>query len=157
MSTTTTTKIIDNATFFWAKLDKPVNLFGSGDAWELQIRTDDVMVAESWTNQSLNVKSKEEDGKMICYVNLKRWAKNAQGKPYEPVKIFNAAKEECSEIAPKIGNGTKGKVKVYQYEWSKGARKGITTIMVAVQVTELKEYTPEASVDFDVIGDEPGF
>jgi len=146
---TTTTKIIDNCSFFWAKLDKPVNPFGSGDAWELQIRTDDVMVAEDWQMKSLNVKSKEEDGKMVYYVNLKRWAKSpSTGKTYEPPKVLDGAKEPVDPSI--VGNGSKGKVKVYQYEWSKGARKGITSIMVAVQVLDLVEYKPEASVDFDV-------
>lgn len=148
MSNTTTT-IIRNCNFYWAKLDKPVNPFGSGDAWELQIRTEDAMVAEQWQmEQHLNVKTKEEDGKMFYYTNLKRWAQSPDGKKYEPVKVVDGAKEPVDPSI--IGNGSKGAVKVYQYEWSKGARKGISTIMVAVQVTDLKEYKPEPTVDFDV-------
>ena len=142
----TVTRIINNCEFRWAKLAKPVNPFGSGDAWEVQIVTTDSHVAETWTSQDLNVKSKETPEGLEYYVNLKRWATSPTGKTYESPKVLDAAKEP---VEPSIvGNGSKGKVKVYQYAWTKGARSGISTIFIALQVTDLVEYNPEATVDF---------
>jgi len=142
----TVTRIINNCEFRWAKLGKPVNPFGSGDAWEVQIVTTDENVAQSWTEQDLNVKSKANPDGMEYYVNLKRWAKSPTGKEYDAPSVVDAAKEPVDPVI--IGNGSKGKVKVYQYQWTKGARSGISTIFIALQVTDLVEYNPEATVDF---------
>jgi hypothetical protein len=83
---------------------------------------------------------------MVYYVNLKRWAKSADGKPYEAPKVLDAAKEPVNPSI--VGNGSKGKLKVYQYEWNKGGRSGTTTIFVALQVLDLVEYNPESVIDF---------
>ena len=141
------TIIVNNCEFRWAKLAKPVNPFGSGDAYEVQIVTNDEMVANVWANQNLLVKSKETPEGKEYYVNLKRWAKSpTSGKEYDAPSVVNSAKEPIDPAI--VGNGSKGKIKVYQYEWTKGGRSGIATIFVALQVTDLVEYNPEATVDF---------
>ena len=144
----TITRIIDNCNFKWAKLEKPVNPFGDGDAWELQIYSEDLEVAEEWAKQNLNVKSrKNEDGALEFYVNLKRWTtKPATGEKYDPPVVVDGDKNPIS--GGNIGNGSKGKVKVYQYEWHNGMNSGIATILIAVQVTDLIKYVPSEVVDF---------
>ena len=143
----TTTRIIRNATFNWAKLTKPVNPFGAGDAYELQITTDDPMVALDWTNQDLNVKTKEVDNNVTYYVNLKRYhASPKTGKVHGAPIVVGKEKEKVDGSI--VGNGSKGNVKVYQYPYSVGGKSGVSTQMVAVQVTDLVEYNPETSIDF---------
>ena len=83
---------------------------------------------------------------MEYYVNLKRWAKSPNGKEYDAPSVVDAAKEPVDPTI--VGNGSKGKVKVYQYQWTKGSRSGISTIFIALQVTDLVEYNPESVVDF---------
>jgi hypothetical protein len=46
-----------------------------------------------------------------------------------------------------IGNGTKVNVNLWQYEYEAPGRKGIATSLTAVQVVELKEYTPTAGFE----------
>jgi len=148
---TTSTIVINNANFKWAKLDTPVNPFGAGDAWEVQLYTEDMAVANEWTSQSLNVKSRAtEDDSVEYYVNLKRWVKSPKtGKSYDkPIVITSDRKPLDAKL---IGNGSKGSVKAYQYEWSMNGRKGVSTILIAVRVDELIEYKPVIEDDFSVL------
>ena len=143
----TTTKIINNCEFRWAKLTSPVDPFGAGKAYELQIITDDVMVAEDWFNESLNVKTKEEDGKTIYYVNLKRWDSSPKtGKKYGAPIVVGREKEKIDGSI--VGNGSKGKVKIYQYDYNNAGKSGTTSQLVAVQVTDLVEYKKDEIIDF---------
>ena len=43
---------------------------------------------------------------------------------------------------------------LFQYPYDMQGRKGVASILSKVQVTELKEYTPSSSTDFDVIESE---
>ena len=58
------------------------------------------------------------------------------------------AKKQDIDPKIKIGNGSQGNVKVYRREYDVAGRQGISTILTAIQVTNLIEYT--GSVDFDV-------
>jgi len=51
----------------------------------------------------------------------------------------------------KVGNGSVGNVMLFQYPYDVGGRKGVASILSKVQVTDLKEYTPNTGTDFDVI------
>jgi len=50
-----------------------------------------------------------------------------------------------------IGNGSIGDLKLFQYPYDVAGRKGVSSMLSAVRVTDLKEYTPSSEVDFDVI------
>ena len=56
----------------------------------------------------------------------------------------------------KIGNGSKGNVIVYQMPYEFAGQTGITNILVAVQVTEMVEFSGTGGIDFDVIADDMG-
>ena len=58
------------------------------------------------------------------------------------------ARKKPIESNIKIGNGSVGNVKVYRREYDVAGRQGISTILTAIQITNLIEYT--GSVDFDV-------
>jgi hypothetical protein len=46
---------------------------------------------------------------------------------------------------------------LFQYPYEVGGRKGVSSILSKVQVTNLKEYTPSTEIDFDVMdGGESG-
>ena len=66
----------------WARLDQPVNPFGTPQ-WELQIATTDANVAKELSDNHLNVK--EKDGKFV--VSLKRKATKADGSAMDPVRV----------------------------------------------------------------------
>ena len=143
-----TTQVIRNATFYWAKLDNPVDPFGGGAAWEIQLRTEDSSVAEQWADQKQNVKKIENDDGVYYQVNLKRYAQSADGsKQYMPPSVVDGNKDRIADVST-IGNGSKGHAKVYTYQWSRGGKSGWTSQFTAIQITELVEYTPEADIEF---------
>jgi len=136
------TTIIRDLEFYWAKLDKPVSPFGT-EQYDLQVRFPKKRVKE----MSAYGKVKEQpDGQFS--INITRKAKNAKGED-TPVRVVDSVKRPLEGL---IGNGSKGHIIVYQYDWNVSGRSGTKTILVAVQVTDYIEYKDEGAVDFDVIG-----
>ena len=140
---------IDGVEMNWAKLDKPVNPFGT-EQYELQIATTDAAKAEEWKANHMNVK--EKDGKFV--VSLKRKAKKADGSDNGPVRVVDAQLKPIENLRG-IGNGSMGNVILFQYPYEAMGRKGIASSLTAVQITELVEYSGSGGVDFDVVGDAP--
>lgn len=138
---------IENVELNWAKLDTPVNPFGTPQ-WELQIATTDAKKAEELKANFLNVK--EKDGKFT--VSLKRKAKKSDGSDMVPVNVFNA---DLSPMENKrgIGNGSIGNVIVWQAPYDTMGRKGISNSLTAVQITKLVKYEANA-VGFDAVSSE---
>jgi len=131
----------------WARLDTPVNPFGT-EQYELQIATDDKAMAADWKANHLNVK--EKDGKFV--VSLKRKAKKADGSDNGKVRVVDAALAPIENVRS-LGNGSKGNVIVFQYPYSAMGRSGIASSLTAVQVTEFVEYKSDAAVDFDAVSE----
>ena len=84
-------------------------------------------------------------------VNIKRKAFKADGTANLPVSLVDASKKPITTYN-NLGNGSTGNVKVYRAEYEYAGKKGITTIMSAIQITDLVIYT--GSVDFDMEADE---
>ena len=152
MTQANTNTIIKDVALFWAKLDKPVSPFGV-DQYELQIQGD--KKREKEFSQFGKVKP-VESGKIS--VNLKKKAFKKDGTDAAKVRVVDAGKKE---LDPKlIGNGSIGNVMVYcsPYEIKlpngKVSKAGISTMLVAVQVTDLVRYERKSEnfVDFDVEG-----
>ena len=138
---TNSSNIVRDVTFYYAKLDKPVSPFGT-EIYDLQVRFPKHRIPE----MSVFGKVREvEDGNFA--VNITRKAMNAK-KQKTPVRIVDTDKNPIKDL---IGNGSTGNVIVYSYPWEVSGRSGVKTILVAVQVTNLLKYVPEASVDFDVL------
>ena len=137
---------LKNAEINWAKLDRPVNPFGT-EQWELQAATTDKSVADEWTANYLNVK--EKDGKYT--VSLKRKAYKADGSAMEPVKVFNGDMSDFSDKGS-IGNGSVGNIKVFQFPYEQRGQKGISSSLTAVQLVKLEKYESNAATGgFEVI------
>jgi len=145
--------IIKNVELHWAKLDKPVSPFGT-EQYEIQIQ-----VPKKRENElSAFGKTKETtDGKIG--INLKKKALKRDGTEAAKVKVVDNNKQPMD---PKlIGNGSFGNVMVYQSPYEikapngKVTKSGISSMLVAVQVTELVKYEPKSTsfVDFDIEGD----
>ena len=84
-------------------------------------------------------------------VNIKRKAFKSDGTANLPVSLVDASKKPITTYN-NLGNGSTGNVKVYRAEYEYAGKKGITTIMSAIQITDLVIYT--GSVDFDMEADE---
>ena len=129
----------------WARLDTPVNPFGT-EQYELQIATTDKSKAEEWKANHMNVK--EKDGKFV--VSLKRKAKKADGSDNGKVRVVDTALAPIENVRS-LGNGSKGNVIVFQYPYSAMGRSGVASSLTAVQVTDFVEYKSDAAVDFDAV------
>ena len=135
------TAIIRDVTLNWAHLVDPVNPFGA-DQWDIQLTTEDEDKAKVFS--SLGLKVKENGG--VYSVNLKRKAVNAKGAPNDPPEVVDGDQNKMdSSIVRKLGNGSKGNVKVFTYEYNHAGRSGTGAILVGVQVTEFIEYENEGA------------
>lgn len=145
--------MIKDVDLFWLKLDKPVSPFGT-EQYEMSIQAPLKRMAEL----SKFGKIKELEGKKIS-INLKKKAQKRDGTDAAKVRVVDANKQP---IDPKIiGNGSKGNIIVYQSDYEikapngKVTKSGTSTMLIAVQVTQLIKYTPKNDnfVDFDVTDD----
>jgi len=80
-------------------------------------------------------------------LNINRPAVNNKGQK-NSIRVVN---NEKAPLSDPIGNGSTGNLIVYSYDWSTAGRSGRKTILIAVQVTNLIEYNPETSIDFDLV------
>ena len=140
--------IIPNAELFFAKLDptKPNSRFDTENpTWEVQIRTRDKKTAKSWKDMHLNVKPDEDDAGIFYKSNLKKKSLKRNGEPNNPPTLVGG---DLSIIDPNtLGNGSIGNVRVYQYDYDVGGKTGIASMLMAVQITTLREYTPKPRED----------
>jgi len=140
--------ILNNVELFFAKLDpkKPNARFDANNpTWEVQIRTRDKKQAKEWKDLNINVKPDEDDKGIFYKANLKKKTKKANGEPQNPVNLVGG---NLTAIDPNIlGNGSIGNIRIYQYNYEVGGRKGVASMLTDVQVTTLKEYTPKPRED----------
>ena len=130
MTTPTThklgTSIVRNVTLNFMKVnpDAPVSPFGAMQ-WEAQLEGD--ASREDEFAALGKVRILDNGNVPVALVDAKK----------QPITVFN-----------NLGNGSTGNVKVYRAEYEYAGKKGITTIMSAIQITDLVIYT--GSVDFDM-------
>jgi len=140
--------ILKNVELFFAKLDpkKPNDRFDPiNPTWEVQIRTRDKKQAKEWKDLSIGVKPDEDDHGVFYKATLKKKSKKRDGEPQNPVSLVGG---DLTAIDPTVlGNGSVGNVRVYQYDYEIAGRKGIASMLMAVQVTTLKEYAPKPRED----------
>jgi len=141
MTTQNKSSVIRNVNFYYAKLDKPVSPFGT-EIYDLQVRFPKERIEEMSAYGKVR---QVEDGNYA--INITRKAKNAKGQK-TPVRVVDGNKNPIKDL---IGNGSFGNLIVYQYDWAVSGRTGRKTVLIAVQVTDLIKYVPEAEVDFDIL------
>jgi len=143
MSNSTT--IIRNVTLNFAKVYKSeVNPFGK-DQFDVQLEFGKDRVAEMATYGKVRPLP---NGNFA--INLSRPAKNGKGQKNK-IRVVDSEKNDMTDG---IGNGSIGNVMAYSYDWNVAGKSGRKTILIAIQVMDLKEYNPEATVDFDLVVNE---
>ena len=142
------TVIVKDVELHWAKLDAPVDPFKTGEkVWEVQIRTDQENVAKSWAKEYFINAKKDDEG--FWKANLKRKELNRKGETNAAPVVLGRNNQPMSAVG--IGNGSIGDIKLFQYPYDVAGRKGVSSMLSAVRIKDLKEYTPSSEVDFDVI------
>jgi len=90
--------------------------------WEAQIRTTVKEQKDEWVAEGLKVKvamDKEDETKFLYwYVNLRKKSIKSDGDAGGPVKVIDG---ELKEVNPNsIGNGSRGNVRLFQYNHPNG-------------------------------------
>jgi hypothetical protein len=136
--------VIRDLEFNWPSLATPKSPFGT-EQWEVQVATTDKKKVDELKAVGINVR--EADGKYVA--NVKRKTKTTKGEPLERPKVVDKEKSELAvETIKKIGNGSRGAIKVFSYDWSAGGRTGTSAMLTEVQVTDLIEYNDESQEEF---------
>jgi|TARA_R110000868_G_scaffold358998_1_gene620759 hypothetical protein len=125
--------------------DAPVSPFGAMQ-WEAQLEG----TADREEEFSYLGKVRHLDNGNVA-VNIKRKAFKSDGTANIAVGLVDAKKQPITTFN-NLGNGSTGNVKLYRAEYEYAGKKGITTIMSAIQITDLVIYT--GSVDFDMETDD---
>jgi len=132
----TKTVVIRDLEFNYPALAKPKSPFGT-EQWELQVATTNKDTIAQL--EAVGLKLRESDGKKVC--NVKRKTVSAKGDKMNPPKVLDNDKNEMTyEAIAKIGNGSKGAIKVFSYDWEVAGRTGKSAMLLEVQVTDYKEY-----------------
>lgn len=147
--------LIKDLEFWYAKLDKPVSPFGT-EQWELQVRTNDKGTKKDLEDAGIKVSLKEdENGNPYYAAGLKRKTTNKKGEPMDPPRVVDAHRQAFPHVA-KIGNGTRGNVILFSYDYEVQGRSGTAAMLTAVQVVDFKPYEGGGDgIDFDVEADAP--
>ena len=143
--------VINDVELHWVKLSKPVDNY-AGDAmqYEIQARVPKKRDAEF----AEFGKTKVEDGMSIK--NFYKKELKADGTPGIRVKVVDVYGDPINPGT--IGNGSKGNIRLLARDFEikhpktgKVTKSGVTTILMAVQVTELIKYEPQEQdgADFD--------
>ena len=141
--------LINDVEFSYPKLVTPFkNQFG-GENYELQIIVD-ADRAEEIAKQISKQGKPQEDGRVAF--NLKRKSTRANGEANGAPRVVDGSKAPLD--GSKIGNGSKGNVIVYTYDYEFGGQTGRSHSITAVQVTDLVVYERADDVDFDSVDGE---
>jgi len=146
-----TTTILKNVELNWVKLSEPVdNYTGDKKIYELQVSVPEARESELSEIRKTRIK----DGK--ASINLSKNAFLKSGDDAAKVRVVDSNK---INLDPKIiGNGSIGNVMIMQSPYEikhpktgKVTKSGISSMLVAVQVTKLVKYEPKPKVDFDSV------
>lgn len=134
--------IIRDVTLNYAKVYKPQeNRFGKV-VFDIQLEFGKDRIEE----MSEFGKVRQLDNGNFC-INLDRPERNSKGQKNK-IRVVDSEK---NNITDGIGNGSKGNVIAYSYDWQKGGTSGRKTVLIAVQVLDLVPYSEENAIDFDIV------
>lgn len=149
-------EIVKDVEFNWPHLINSHSPFGV-EVWDVQVRTADPDTAEQMKRLGVSVKKSDGSASVpagLFYANVKRKTKNAKGGANQPVTVVDGQRNPITE---ELGNGSRGNIKLFSYDYNMPQRSGTAAILTGVQVTSFVRYIREDDFDFedeDVASDE---
>lgn len=141
--------IIKNAEVYFCKVNptRPNAKFNKKNpTWEVQIRTTSKEQKKDWEKLNLAVKAVVPDeGEPFFRVNLRKKSIKEDGEPSSPVTVVDGKLDPINPDS--IGNGSVANVRIFQYEYSNEGKKGIASVLMALQLTKHIVYAPPARDD----------
>lgn len=147
--------LLNNVDLSWVKFD-PANPDLGFDKktpqYSMTVKTSNKADAEAWKKAGINVKPSEEHSAVVYQATLKKKIYlDADGKnSTKPPAVVDKQLQPITNTNS-IGNGSKGNVQVRLKPYEYMGKKGISVQLLAVQVTELKEYQGGESLEFKAI------
>ena len=144
--------LIKNCEIWFLKADpaRPNPKFNKDNpTWECQLRTTSKEQKKAWEALNLAVKDfLPDEGEPYYRVNLKKKSIKADGEAASAVDVING---ELKPIDPNsVGNGSLANVRVFQYEYTNKGKKGVASVLMAIQVVRHIVYVPKPrDDDFD--------
>ena len=147
--------LLNNVSISWVKFDamNPDQGFDKKTPqYSCTVQTSDKVEAETWKKASINVKPVEENGTVVYKTTLKKKIYlDADGKnSTKPPAVVDKQLQPITD-ASTIGNGSIGNAQVRLKPYSYNGKEGISVQLLALQVTELKEYNGGESLAFEAI------
>jgi hypothetical protein len=147
--------LMNNVNISWVKFDSANPDLGfdkKSPQYSCTVKTGNKVDAEAWKKAGVNVKPIEEDGKVVYSATLKKKIYlDADGKnPTKPPAVVDKQLQPITNTSS-IGNGSIGNVQVRLKPYEYMGKSGISVQLLAVQITELKEYQGGESLAFEAI------
>jgi hypothetical protein len=147
--------LLQNVEISWVKFDPAQPDMGfdkKSPQYSCTVKTTDKVQAEAWKKASINVKPSDEAGSVVYSVTLKKKIyADADGKnTTKPPAVVDKQLQPITNTSI-IGNGSKGNVQVKLKPYDYMGKTGISVQLLAMQVTELKEYHSGNELEFAAI------
>ena len=147
--------LLKNVNISWVKFDamNPDQGFDrKSPQYSCTVQTSDRVQAEEWKKASINVKPVEENGTVVYKTTLKKKIfLDADGKnSTKPPAVVDKQLQPITDTQT-IGNGSIGNAQVRLKPYSYNGKEGISVQLLALQVTDLKEYIGGESLAFEAI------
>ena len=147
--------LLNDVELSWVKLDPKNPDMGfdkKSPQFSCTVKTADKANAEAWKKAGINVKPAEENGGVVYTAALKKKIyADADGKyTTQPPAVVDKQLQPIIKTNT-IGNGSKGNVQVRLKPYEYMGKTGISVQLLAMQITELKEYQGGDSLEFKAI------
>lgn len=147
--------LLNNVDISWVKFDAANPDLGfdkKSPQYSCTVKTDNKSDAETWKKAGINVKPVEENGGVVYSATLKKKIyQDADGKnSTKPPAVVDKLLQPINNTNV-IGNGSRCNVQVRLKPYEYMGKKGISVQLLAVQVTDLKEYQGGESLEFKAI------
>ena len=137
--------LLNNVDLSWVKLDPKNPDMGfdkKSPQYSCTVKTADKIAAEAWKKAGINVKPAEENGAVVY---------TADGKyNTAPPPVVDKSLQPILDTST-IGNGSKGNVQVKFKPYEYMGKKGISTQLLALQITDIIEYQNADKLEFAAI------
>ena len=147
--------LLNNVSISWVKFD-PMNpdmgFDGKSAQYSCTVQISDKVQAEEWKKASINVKPVEENGTVVYKTTLKKKIfLDADGKnSTKPPAVVDKQLQPITNTSS-IGNGSVGNAQIRLKPYEYNGKTGISVQLLALQVTDLKEYIGGESLAFEAI------
>ena len=147
--------LLNDVNLSWVKLDPKNPDMGYDKAspqYSCTVKTADKVQAETWKKAGLNVKPVEENNGVVYTVGLKKKIySDAEGRSNTaPPPVVDKSLQPILDTST-IGNGSKGNVQIKFKPYEYMGKKGISTQLLALQITDIVEYQNADKLEFAAI------